>query len=88
MDILVRYVFELWRTCTNYWWKKVFQHTVTLFSKRVTQKCMIQKNGLQKTKLSGHSKYFSHFVKTKSSISPKIQPSLLNPIVFYRTKYI
>ena len=23
MDILVKYVFELKRTCPNYWWKKV-----------------------------------------------------------------
>ena len=27
-DILVEYVFELRRTCPNYWW--FYQHTVTL----------------------------------------------------------
>ena len=30
MDILVQYVFEFRRTCPNYWWKKFYQHTVTL----------------------------------------------------------
>ena len=29
-DIFVKYVFELRRTCTNYWRKKLYQHTVTL----------------------------------------------------------
>jgi len=29
MDILVKYVFELKRTCPNYWWKKFYHPTVT-----------------------------------------------------------
>ena len=42
IDILVKYVFELRRTCPNYLWKKFYQYTVTLKENNIEKIFMIR----------------------------------------------